>query len=339
MEDDDYEDEDGIYDYEEYEEDFEDEGLEMTTNLKYPAAKKQTYDSKTTMFNPATHSDVFVHGMMHRLNGELIGTNFSLAMRDKYGSLGVYPRVYMPCQGGEIRKYTDKNPNDKRAVAHGDACTRPESEKPTDLYAPFPSGVPELFGHRMSVGGESHQDAIRFLFSDESPWKKGFGSGGAVEFTEDDKGNIVGVVLLDMAIDPTVLVNLLWIYKDCANKNYQTYLDAGMTRHEAVMSIMMGGYSNILQSALLQNNTYHYAQHLSVPRFMNADPNDLTGGTFRDGFDYNRKLINEIFEEKEEGKGVIFGRDLPGFVKKEGEWNAKNVVKGLRNMIESEMSK
>lgn len=337
-------DEDDLFEEGDYDDDYEDddyhedeEPYEMVTTAIKNKIQTPTYQHTPGIksFQPSYYCDAFGLFLMHQLNTMLTGTNFSLGMRDKFGSLGIYPRVNMPCQGGEIRKYKEKNLGDIRAVAHGELSTRSESYKPADLFAAFPSGIPELFGHRINgSGNKSIEAALRFLFSKNSPFIRAFVSPSVVEFTEDEKGNILGFVLKDMGLDPTVLVNLLWVYKDC--KNYQAYLDAGMTEKEAILCCMMQG-GNVL-TCLHATNIYHFPQYIDIHRFMTGDPHDLTGGSFRDGFDYNRKLINELFEDTNDG-GFVWYVEMRKRIGKSSGYTTEEFVKALRGMIEDGMKR
>lgn len=224
-------------------------------------------------------------GMMHTIVNTLQGTSFVLAVRDKFGSIGFYPRTSQPCYG-EMRKYSNKNHNHKKAVEHGDLA-KSGKQKPTDLYCPFPSGEPEMIGFYIGSWGiitktdQKYLPIINFLFSDKSPWVKGFGSAKAVELVWKDK-KLNGFVVKTSDIDPSVLVQMLWTIRYTQLQQFQNFLDAGASMKEACLLM------------LPQGNSYG-PKKCDVRRFLQGDPRELSGGTLREGGDYARSWSSQPF--------------------------------------------
>lgn len=236
-------------------------------------------------WNTAEPYHKYYIGMMHTIVNTLKGTSFVLAVRDKFGSIGFYPRTSQPCYG-EMRKYQNKNSNHKQAVAHGDLA-KSGKQKPTDLYCPFPSGEPEMIGfyvrawNVVTEADQKYLPIINFLFSDQSPWIKGFGSSKAVELVWKDK-KLNGFVVKTSDIDPSVLVQMLWTFRHSSIQNFQNFLDAGASMKEACLLILPqgGGYG---------------PKKCDLKRFFQADPRELSGGTLREGGDYARSWSSQPF--------------------------------------------
>lgn len=217
------------------------------------------------------------------------GIAFCLVMRNKSGELRLRPRMNQPCWG-ELRKYKS---------THGEEATK-EEHRPSDLRHPFPKGIPEALA--IHVGIEN--SLTEFLWSDESPWVRGFGS------TKNYIKVKRGVILKDTNIDPTVLVNLLKNSGDYRQSNLFDILTArGLTPLEAVFPCIFTGiwqeyiYTKIIPSP----DTYTNAMTIDVDRVLTQNPHDLTGGTLRDRFDYERKDLHKLFHNP---KGVNFTAEL-----------------------------
>lgn len=208
------------------------------------------------------------------------GINFALAMRESDGSVKVYPRSSQPCQGGEMRKYQR---------THGDLCTRPNDRRPSDLHDPFPSGIVEAVGfHKSHVGEKFLRDSL----SEDSPWLKGFNSPDNIIYAEKN-GKTVGYIINDTEVDPTVLVNLAQ-YQNTCGPFYEKYLEAGFTRKEALVLVAL--FNHDPEKLGVQTYNYYFPVLASLDRFFEANPHDLSGGTYRNGFDYNRRDIHNLFK-------------------------------------------
>lgn len=236
------------------------------------------YTGQTIKFIGLAHHDRHMIRVMHEINLMATGTNFFLAVRDRFGSIGLYPRVNQPCMG-EFRKYKDKNPNDPNAKPHGDLA-HGDKLKPHDLYSPFPSGEPVAFGKAFYYHGgdvEKHNDLIRLVFSNDSPWKDAFGDESFVEFTMQDK-LIKGVVIKTTDIDPSVFIQLSWTLKNPSMFNWESWINLGFSKREALLiSALEGGYSS-----------YTPVQSFNIKRFLTQNPYHLLPMTFREGADYAR---------------------------------------------------
>ena len=219
----------------------------------------------------------------------LTGINFILAVRDKYGSIGFYPRVDQPCMG-EFRRYWNKNENHKQATPHGDIA-KSKKNRPQDLYCPFPSGTPEMFGIRftswnpVTSADKKYLPIIEFLVSDKSPWRKGLGGRKAVELVWDDKGVLQGLISKTSDIDPSVFVQFAWTMKYSLNlPTIQSYLDKGATMKEAFLLTMPHS-----------SGCGYGPQKCDLRRFLTSDPRELSFGSLRNGGDYARSWAEQPF--------------------------------------------
>lgn len=211
------------------------------------------------------------------------GLNFALAMRNPDGKVKVYRRQNQPCQGGEMRKYYD---------THGDLCTRPGDRRPGDLEHPFPPGVVEAVSVHFSAERDS---LLRAAFSNDSPWLRGFGSPDNIELVKTKSKKVVGIILLDTEIDPTVFVNLLQFCR-VSRVNWDRYkgLSGFSVREKLILAGWFNNHSDV-SSGVFETYQYYFSQKPSLRRLFESDPVDLSGGTYKAGFDYNRPDISKLF--------------------------------------------
>lgn len=226
---------------------------------------------------------------------------FSLVMRTEEG-LNVHDRTSQPCYG-ELRKYYETHP---------DTYTDPEPKdrnRPNDLKNPFPKGVPEAvavpFYHRVD------RRIVDFLCSSASPFLKGIGDPGQIVVSDK------GMIFYDTNFDPTVFVGMINFLKSFSSESALFFLNA--MRDESDMlavilglaSLNIGNLYGIVPERYVVSpagtSGYYTPKLIDIKRFKNQDPHDLTGGLFRDGFDYNRKILHEAF-----GRG--HSKDTTGLV-------------------------
>jgi hypothetical protein len=259
--------------------------------------------------------------ILAELNSRVINLEnicFVLAMRNDDGKIELYDRENQPCYG-ELRKYKS---------THGDEATQPEN-RPGDLKHPFPVGKPEAlaigFPHWVKLENtysynrppiHLQDDVVEFfdyLFSDESPFVRGFGGSKNIEWSEDRRG----IVLLDLAIDPTVLVNLLKHIQMCSPNygssnwdRFSRYKQFGLSFIQAFCAMYTVTYGKGSRwdsgrdIGLRLAHNYVYPTFADFDRIVNQDPVDLTGGTLADRFDYSRKRLHEIFYDQHRGINV-----------------------------------
>lgn len=251
---------------------------------------------------------------LHEFNEERAeGISFAIAMRQlsgpaydydtgdtDVGEIRVYERVQQPCYG-ELRKYKE---------THGDGCTKPESKRPSDLFWPFPFGTPEALAIGLPEwrGAKGHRPMFDYLFSNESPFRTGFISAENIEWS---KGS-AGLVLLDTEFDPTVLINLLKYLQDRRGENgvrFAKYVKLGLLPLEAFVLDYSVNYSE-WEGRMKQNDPYIFPVALDLQGVINQKPNALTGGTFKDRFDYDRKRMHEVFYLPEAKGGVNFIKSI-----------------------------
>lgn len=255
-----------------------------------------------------------------------LGISFILAMNNRsatssydhyFDDLSLHVRVNQPCYG-EMRKYEKTHENYSDPQPH-------DGYRPGDLFWQFPKGTIEGYGIRFDRFAfekptlEKSQGVIKFLFSNLSPYRRGFGSSRDVELIQRD-GMIVGVVGTNTNVDPTVLVSLLqFISRSFLGSNmgsiWEKYKKVGMTDLEATIACMLVS-SNPLTSIQF-TQTYYLPIYPDVRRMMEGNPMDLTGKTWREGGDYNRKRLQDIFKNEKEDAGVpaqVIASKFPGKV-------------------------
>jgi hypothetical protein len=232
------------------------------------------------------------------------GICFTLAMRGEDQKIILYKREHQPCYG-ELRKYKK---------IHDAEATQPEN-RPGDLNHPFPEGTPEALSIGLSdwrnyewLDGKQvttslvpkNQKFFDYILSDESPFVKGFG--GAKNIVWNKKK--FGFVLLDLSVDPTVLVNLLKYMQtihhrrdgDLHKTSFDDLVELGLTNQEAFLATYLCNFTHDYPGPKL-DEVYDYVFPLKadLQRIFDQNPVDLTGGTLRDRFDYSRKNLHKIF--------------------------------------------
>lgn len=227
-----------------------------------------------------THNTTFP--INTKLALSLAGTSYII-----YTTEGEYPRQSQPCYG-ELRKYEK---------THKGECTQPENSKPGDLHSPFPNGTPEAIVipfPRITPKSSDTDIVFRAMFSKDSPWYSGFND---VTFFMTEKGFIGGVIIEDVKIDTTVLVNCLKTMQNFHNvqmvKDFVDLIGFGSTEAEALAIVMLNSVAP--SSGVGYTDSYKAPVQFSAKRFFNRTPNDLTGGYFRDRIDYNRTDMHKPF--------------------------------------------
>lgn len=228
------------------------------------------------------------------------GTSFILMMESPHQTynsernFSLHARFHQPCYG-ELRKYESTHPGD---------CTQTGNEKPSDLYYPFPDGKPRALGLPYWQYGpgnltDASDEFFKEFFMDDNPWVSGFGGVQNIKFymhTHNGKERIGGVILNTCKVDPTVTVSMSWFIRaafwgDYFNK-FRTLRDNGLTKLEAYAFLMCNGGN---MHHVIPSDSYHWASSFSMRRFLEQKPNDLTGGTLEDRYDYNRSDIQDLW--------------------------------------------
>lgn len=235
---------------------------------------------------------------------KMTGTNFALGMRRDTGKVRVFKRPNQPCQGGEMRKYESTHPGD---------CTRPKDPRPGDLRMPFPLGTPEAVAvhfnmTRTEIYGlkpptPEWAEFLRALYGPNSPYQPGTGKPWNVEFLiENDVPH--GMILLDTEVDPTVFVNSLQFLNTMKGTYsvFSKYRAAGFTESESLLIMMLANNDPSSTGYFNKTFEYYFPINASIRRILEGKPHDLSGGTLRDRFDYNRPQVQSLFAA---GKGEV----------------------------------
>lgn len=247
------------------------------------------------------------------------GQNFALLMQqgDVYK---VYPRPHQPCQGGEMRTYGASHPND---------CTRPDDRRPGDLRMAFPDGTPLAVAKHLHIAPkpfsvdvtplpnvkpfeemrEIHNDFIETIYGPDSMYIPSLGGPESIVLIKNGNGCYEGIIYTDTNVDSTVLVNSLQFLNSKNSLLLRQLLNIGFTKKEALAVMMLnGGYHNPSDNkiSLAMCSTYYFSNKASLRRIFESKPNDLTGGTFKNRFAYNRPFVQDLFKATEDEIEVNF---------------------------------
>ena len=231
-------------------------------------------------------NDVLAFKMAQLMIPHLCGCNHIWGFRDKFGTIGVYPRDSQPCQGGEMRKY--ENHFDGTEL-HGSLCTE-EKVKPGDLFAPFPSGIPVFVGRQI----ECPLKNIKEFFGEGSIYGDLLGHKNFHFNAEGDTCR--GFITTDTKVNPTVLVNAFQMVTRARSSPSDTLAGYPFdVRFLLDIFTLMSG--DKLRYWRQPGEGYHFTYALDLERFVLRNPNDYHDGkTLFDGQDYNRTNVHKLFE-------------------------------------------
>lgn len=271
------------------------------------------------MLNKEVEAEAAVIAKMHdfNLNSVMTYVSWSYAIRNKKGEVEFVEMRSRPCYG-EMRRY-------------GKTSTRPSDPKPSDLPKPIKVGIREavsVFIPSTHQNINIHNDFVEFMFSKESPYRKGIGFDG-LEFTKSSDGRIVGIVMYETEVDPTTMVALFMFMRSSSPyvAEWDRLVKEGKSKIVALISTI---YARKNGDTFISQFTggYYLTQFLDVNKFVNGEVNSLSNGrTWRDEEDYNRPEIQDLFKTAELGaftnryleasgfKGVAYSRPIEGLPK------------------------
>jgi hypothetical protein len=273
-----------------------------------------TFNSKEEMFDwlKKNLSLVGRYGMCFD-QGEGVSTEGASEPKARFE---VHQRHSQPCIGGNLRKYGDTGHKDvlpevrAKDYSPGDLSNKLKQSnhqwRYPDTGNPCGVGYPWTFSPHIT-------EYIEYVFSDESPWRKGFNSAEHVELVRDkDKKIITGFIVKTGDIDPTVWVNLLKFLQGTST-SYELWkksLDKGFTKKEAITLCAFFPSEHGLEHG---RGIYVWDPASSVSRVLNSDPVDITGGLWSARYDYNRPNMACPFRpvDKEEKKNsIVFPKEI-----------------------------
>lgn len=255
-----------------------------------------------------------------RLASNMTGANFALCMRENDGSLKIHTRENQPCQGGEMRKYGE---------THKD-CTRPDDPRPGDLRHPFPSGIPEAVSVCLSIVNRNTKPVLEFITGQESPYRSVMKDVRII-----DDGRLIGLVFLDTEVDSTVLVNSIQAIRSLNSVTHGIMQKTGLDAREAFLFAMSGIHASSKEKELIVCGVYSYyfATNACIRRIWDGIPYDLTGGTYRDRYDYNRPAVQDLFMARQ-------GEHKTNLLKELGVSYGKTVeIQRVRDVISEALEK
>lgn len=213
--------------------------------------------------------------------------SFVILMRSPEGNLEFHERPREPCYGG-LRRYKSEPGNENLATE--------DDRKPGDLRHTFPQGEPEgvcvRLSHLRQMGDRQYEQSkkmLDFVFSSDSPWIRGFGSPENVQFTFNKENKITGYILLSSDVDPTVMVNLFRFIINSPK------LEDNYTRKSILSNLVGCPYVSV--STAGKKNISYFGHRMSLERIFSGNPHETVKGTWREGYDYSRKLVDHIWYE------------------------------------------
>lgn len=215
----------------------------------------------------------------------LTGRSFVLVMAHKadntsrfadYQDFHLVPRDQLPCWG-ELRKYKK---------THGINATKNE-DRPTDLHQPFPKGMPVALSIRLDQLIKD-KELVKELWYD-GPWNV---SNDIVDVTDDTITFLAVDPKKGLQLDSTVLVSFL-VFATRFHKDWYNETRAFLSSREAIFSYMTLRQSPKAYGIPLENS--YYFANTSADRVISKKPRLLSGGAFADGFDYDRKGLQDVF--------------------------------------------
>jgi len=261
---------------------------------------------------------------------KLVG-NISWAMltfeKDSNEPWKLHLRNNQPCYG-EMRKYK---------TTHGEECTQPEDRRPGDLHYPFPEGTPMAIGVHWGIYNSVSvaKEVAKLLFNPiTSPWKVGFKKPELII----DGEVLQGISFYDTAFDPTVFVHALKFFRSISIFSTPTYIvfrEAGLNPFEAmVASNVFGQYHPTRPFSPYYTNGL-FTPRFSVKRFKDKNPVDLTGGTLRKRFDYNRKKLTFVFDDDD---GIDIHKKVSDLVRYKKDQNLCVPANVMRDAVKEVLS-
>lgn len=234
--------------------------------------------------------------------GKMQGLNFCLVMRNPDGNLTLYPRENQPCQGGEMRKYESSHPGD---------CTRPQDCRPTDLHHPFPDGTPEAVAVKFNTLNPFPEELFRQIVGTASPYRNAGCWGKVWPISHKRFDNwIQGAVFTNTEVDPTLFVNMLQFINTVSYNTWDFLMESAVFEYGEVVPIMMLTNPAWMVGTVPTPYSYYFPVNSAIHRIMEGNPHDLTGGTFRNRFDYNRPEIQDLFKAKDGETSTNFCKEL-----------------------------
>lgn len=236
-------------------------------------------------------------------------------------SLILHSRRNQPCYG-EMRPYKathpDMLPEHQRPV-----------RKPGDLYNPFPDGEPTMLGvcfHPGTLRGgfdkNVHNEFYEAFFSETSPYRKGY---DGVSLVKDTNGLYRGVINTSSDFDPTVFVAGITAFRNLVY-GWDRIVDAfiflrkelpDLTDNQRILLLLRGAgnMKDYIKSKTekpkdvpswyqpptyrMQWPSYYLSANTNIERFLNGDAEDLTGGTWRERYAYNRPKLMNVFVDSD----------------------------------------
>lgn len=216
-----------------------------------------------------------------------------------------YPRDLMPCWGGDMRKYYE---------THGDSCTQPEDDRPTDLYQPFPKeGFPVAVVLKFKFRKDILEDILEY-----TPYGKAF-KDIQVKMT-DQTVSLESIDGRSFPVDPSAIVSFIFfmnrftvdlrITREEFYENYKKLKEAVGARYAMLMVGTTGLDVPCLQQPamkLLDAYGYNFA-NVNLLAFIKGEYRELSGGHYGDGYDYNRKDISLFLSPADDRK--VFAADF-----------------------------
>lgn len=237
-----------------------------------------------------------VYAEARQFVAEAQGTNFCLWMRQG-DDLVKFERHNQPCQGGEMRKYKKTHP---------ETCTRPDDPRPGDLRHPFPDGIPEAVAVRFR--NPIPYEILDSIF-ESGPYSKVINRRSWTGISNDYCGKR-GLFVRNTDFDPTAFVNLLQFLNSITPFVTDDLLKMGFDYDELPTIMYLTNPGQSIRRGAVQQNSYYFSVNAAIHRVVNGEFTDLSGGSFKDGYDYNRPEIQNLYKAVGDETGTNFMQEL-----------------------------
>lgn len=210
-----------------------------------------------------------------------------------------------PCFG-EMRPYEKTHPKEVKDGVR----------MPGDLHVRFPDGNPVAYGIARNMWAGN--TAVQFVVdSEDSPFRSVF---SLAEKIRDKNNDVIGLVFLDLDLDPTLLVHGLRYCRSLNDKLFRDYVKAGATKLEALTLLFTGQFNW---------SNYNWSDRNNLKRFYEGQPvnHSVNHEKYIDRAVYNRPMNEQTFHD---------GKNFFSIVLNVGNFNKEThegKVKVLRSVL------
>jgi hypothetical protein len=228
-----------------------------------------------------------MYSVMEKFNLDPHGISYCLGMALD-GNLTVHQRLMQPCYG-EMRPYTT------------------DESKPTDLYWPFPDGIPAAVS--VNLWGHDNDLVEWFLLGETSPWRSLWKDRMIV--THKPNGKISGMILTDTMFDPTFLVQGLITLRTMhySAQYINIWKKQGVDPFYSLCLQTTGSVGGTFTSFKMNGLNYAMPATVNFNRLKNSNPDLPEGFYFANRAAYRRVGLEDIWWDESEKTTHLFNDD------------------------------